>query len=526
MKNKVLIPTKLDAIARDLLTKNGSYEVVQDDKTELKQFVSQHTDAHALIVRSEEITAAIIDLLPSLKVIIRAGAGYNTIDTKYARKKGIDVLTTPGANANAVAEEVVALMLADARQILQADPSVRAGKWDKKQFMGREVAGKTIGIAGLGYVGRTLAKRLAGFEVKLLGYDPLVSKERAEELNIEMIDLAELFKKSDYVSLHMPENSETKGVINYSLLSLMKKGATLINCARAGIINEDDLRRARQEKQIRFLNDVYPKDEAGPKTVADVADIMMPHLGATTIEANTTAARRAAEELIEYDEKGVLTYVVNRDIPAGLDEAYCNLAFTMTRLCRAVVGKELQLKLIETSFYGDLEPYAQWLVSPIVSALNENFDRSSNFRAAVNFLKDKGIDYIDRKIDDRKGYRNSITIDLTGNDKNSQLRHASIRGTVTEGHLMISRIDDFDKLYFEPKGPTAIFTYKDRPGVLGQIGAALAKAGINIDDVRNPHDSRGAASIAILKINKTVPADVLNGIAQQIAADIATSVEL
>lgn len=522
---KVLIPTKLNPVVKEILDADGHYTVVMEETTDLPGLVRRHPDTYALIVRSEKVTKDIIDALPSLRVIVRAGSGYDTIDSKYARKKNIDVMTTPGANANAVAEEVIALMLADARHLIKADASCRAGQWEKKAFMGREVSGKTVAIVGLGAIGQLVAKRLAGFECKLIGYDPVISKDRAEQLGIELVDLPTLFERADYVTLHIPENNETRGLVNAALLGRMKKGATLINCARAGVVNEADLRQLKAEKGIRFLNDVYPKDAEGPKSVADVADIMLPHLGASTKEANTKAASLAAQELIEFDGKGISTYIVNRDIPAGLDEAYGELAYTLAKLSRCFLGKDANLKLIETSFYGTLKPFAQWLLVPIVAALNEDFDRSMNFAAARKYLADMGVDYNDRETDERKGFENSITLDLTGG-ADKELRTISIRGTVTENTIMISRINDFHNLYFVPRGHTVVFTYKDRPGVLGHIGAALASAGVNIDDVRNPHDVKGEESIAIIKVNQAVSAEALKKIAGEIQARCFFAVEL
>ena len=161
---KVLIPTQLDAVAQEILEAHGGYAVVQMPKADIAQLLRDNPDTHALIVRSEKITAELIDLAPALKVIVRAGAGYNTIDIRYARKKGIDVMNTPGANSNAVAEEVVAMMLADARHLVAADISTRAGDWKKSEYMGSELAGKTVGIVGLGYIGQLVARRLSGFE--------------------------------------------------------------------------------------------------------------------------------------------------------------------------------------------------------------------------------------------------------------------------------------------------------------------------------------------------------------------------
>lgn len=515
---KVLIPTKLDLVAKKLLEDNGNYSVVQDDTADLAALSAQNPDTYALLVRSEKVTAEIMDALPALKVIIRAGAGYNTIDTKYARSRKIDVMNTPGANANAVAEEVVALMLADARHVIPADASTRAGKWEKKQFMGREITGKTIGIVGLGAIGRLVAKRLSGFEVKVLAFDPVLSEAAAERLGVKLVSLADLFAQSDYVSLHIPENEHTKGIINKTLLGNMKKGATLVNCARAGVINEGDLRAIKPEKGLRFLNDVYAKDAEGEKTVADIADIMVPHLGASTEEANYNAARRAAEQLIDFDEKGVTSYIVNRDIPEGLDEAYAELAYTIAKLTRTMIGTGTKLSKIETSFYGELKQFGNWLAVPVVCALSEEFDRSMDEKAAISYLSEMGIDYATRETDNTKGYGNTITVDLVARVDEESLKRISVRGTVAEGRLMISRIGGFDGLYFEPKGHLALFTYNDRPGILSQIAGAMAEAGINIDDVRNPHDESGERSIAILKVSEPVSDEVLADVAGKIAA--------
>lgn len=515
---KVLIPTKLESVARQVLEKHGGYKVVQDDKPDIIELAKQHPDCHALIVRSEKVTPALMDTLPALKVIVRAGSGYDTIDIKYARRKKIDVLNTPGANANAVAEEVIALILADARFIVPGDNTTRAGKWEKKKFMGRELTGKTIGIMGLGNIGQLVAKRLSGFEVKLLGFDPMISQERADAMKIDLVDLPELFAQSDYITLHIPENKETKGMVNETLLSKMKAGATLVNCARAGVIDENALRKLKAEKKIRFLNDVYKKDEEGPKSVADIADIMLPHLGASTVEANTNAARRAAEELIELDEEGITTFVVNREVPEGLDEAYGKLAYTITKLCRHLVGSSTKLAAIETSFYGSLKPFSNWLMIPIVRALGNLDDQPSDHKEALQHLKDMGIQVNNRPTDPGKGFESSMTIDLISSVDSDKLRRVSVRGTVAEGVLMISRINDFDKLYFEPKGPTVFFIYEDRPGVLGQIGSALAAADINIEDVRNPHHLKVNQSLVIMRVNKPVAEPLLNEIAARIKA--------
>ena len=515
---KVLIPTKLDSVAADILKAHGGYEVVQDGKTPLEEQVKTHPDAYALIVRSEKVPAAVIDALPRLKVIIRAGAGFDTIDIKHARKKGVDVMNTPGANANGVAEEVIAMMLADARHIIKGDITTRAGQWEKKDFMGREVTGKTVGIVGLGNIGRLVAKRLKGFECRLLGYDPLVNSDRMRELGIESATLEEIFSQCDYVTLHIPGGDSTRGLVGTKLIGLMKKGATIINCARFGIVDEDALRALKAEKGLRYLNDVYAKDEAGPKSMVDVADIMLPHLGANTQEANFVAAKRSAEELIDLDEKGDMSCIVNRDIPDGLERAYCELAFNLASLVRQLSGTQTPIKMIETSFYGALAPFGKWLTVSILSGIWRDFDRYNDYKAATKFLKEMGIELVNREASGEKGYGSAITIDLTVEQSNKDLKSYSARGTVTEGVQTVSRIDEFDRLYFEPTGATLFCLYDDRPGVIASISRKLADAGINIEDMRNPHNTKTSRSLAIIKLNQPISDDLVKVIKADIKA--------
>jgi D-3-phosphoglycerate dehydrogenase len=522
---KVLIPTKLDSVAADLLKAHGGYAVVQDGKTPIEELVKLHPETYALIVRSEKVSAAIIDALPNLKVVVRAGAGFDTIDTKHARKKGVDVMNTPGANANGVAEEVIAMMLADARHIVAGDTTTRAGLWEKNKYMGKELTGKTVGIVGLGNIGRLVAKRLNGFECRFLAYDPIITTDRMRELGIESATLEQIFAQCDYVTLHIPGGESTKNLVGAKLLGLMKKGATLVNCARYGIIDEEAFRAIKAEKGLRYLNDVYTKDEAGPKPMVDIADLMLPHLGANTNEANYVAAERAAKELIDLDEKGDMSCIVNRDIPDGLERAYCELAYQLSKLIRQIAGTTRPIKILETSFYGQLAPFSKWLTVSVLSGLWTDFDRYNDYKAALKFLKDMGIELVNRETID-KGYGNALTVDMTVEREDKQLRRYSIRGTVTESHLMVSRIDEFDRLYFEPNGMTLFCVYDDRPGVIATISRKLADAGINIEDMRNPHDPKTNRSLAIVKVNACVGDPLLADIRKEINAHAAVCTEV
>ena len=520
MKN-VLIPTKLDKFAAELLTENN-FNVVQDADSSIEELVKANPDTEVLIVRSEKVTSDIIDALPNLKLVVRAGAGYNTIDIKYARRKNVDVMNTPGANSNAVAELVVALMLASIRHIVKADITTRAGEWEKKNLMGTELSDKTVGILGLGNIGKLVVKRLEGFNVDILAYDPFVSEDLAGKMGITLASMEEIFEKSDFVTLHIPETNETKGIINKKLFDLMKPGAVLVNGARAGVINEDDLREAKKEKQIIFCNDVYPKDAPGEKSVADIADIMLPHLGASTKEANFNAAKKAAEQTIAYRDRGVTNCVVNKGVPDGLDAKNQELAFALTKLARNYLGSNASPHQIETSFYGELSNYSQWMLPPIVAAIAPDFDIFLDASDAEAFLNDRGIVINNRETDTDKSYGDSMTIDLfEGKDV---IKKVSVRGTIVENNLMISRLNDFDKLYLEASGNNLFVEYHDAPGVLGKIASILGENGINIIDLRAPQNLQADKALTVIKTDIETPSEIIDKIAKDVDAIVAFNV--
>ncbi len=513
---KVLIPTKLDKFAATLLSERG-YEVILDAATPMEELVKLHADAEVLIVRSEKVTPEIIDALPKLALVVRAGAGFNTIDTKYARKRNVDVMNTPGANSNAVAEEVVAMMLAAYRQVVEADRSCRAGDWEKSKFMGRELTGKTIGILGLGNIGQLLVKRLSGFEMKVLAFDPMISPALAEKLGVELTSVERIFAESDFVSLHIPENDETRGMVNRRLLDTMKTGAVLINCARSGIINEDDVRAVKAGKKLLFCNDVYLKDVAGPKSVADIADLMLPHLGANTFEANFVAARRSAEQTIDYFEKGITNCVVNKALPDGLDACYQKLAYVLTALTDAYLGKGANPARVETSYYGDLAPFAKWMTPAIASGIAADFTSEKGPKDAEAFLSETGIELVNREVDNSKRYGEAMSIDLFVGEGNST-RKAGARGTVVENKLMVTRLNAFDQLYLEPSGHHLFVEYKDAPGIIGRIAGLLGEKNINIVDIRAPQDLKSGFSLTVVKTNVEVPELLVEKIRETVGA--------
>ncbi|MBO5762889.1 MAG: ACT domain-containing protein, partial [Lentisphaeria bacterium] len=318
-------------------------------------------------------------------------------------------------------------------------------------------------------------------------------------------------------SLHIPENNETRGMVNRALLSQMKPGSMLVNCARAGIINEEDLRAVKAEKKLIFCNDVYPKDSAGEKSVADIADIMLPHLGANTHEANFMAARRAAEQTIAYFEQGITNCVVNKALPDGLDAKFQQLAFVLTSIAQKYLGANNPSR-VETSFYGKLAEFSKWMTPPIAAGIAAEF-ASDTAADAEKHLADNGVELVNRDVDNDKKYGEAMTIDLfAGSD---DLRKASVRGTITENHLMVSRLNRYDGLYLEPTGNHLFVEYSDEPGVIGKIAGILGEKNINILDIRAPQDVEGGYSLCVVKTNVEVPELLLAKIREAVGARCA-----
>ena len=521
---KILIPTKLDKAASATLMAAG-YDVMQDDAAPIEELVAANPDAAGIIVRSEKVTPAIIDALPGLKCVIRAGAGYDNIDYVYARTKNIDVMNTPGANSNAVAEEVIAMILAAYRYVVPADVTTRAGEWNKKKYMGRELTNKTVGILGLGNIGRLLVKRLQGFECKVLGYDHFLSKQRALNIGATPTEMEEIFSTADIISLHVPGGPATRNLINADLINMMKDGAMLINCSRYGVVDEDAIRAAKAAgKNIIYCTDVHPKDAAAMQPSADVADLLLPHLGANTREANKNAAMQAAKQMIDYFTTGDTSCVINAERPIGLHPAQLQLASMLGKLCYHTGGCK-PIRRIECTFYNNLRSYRKWFTPWILQGAVPGAETGLMPAAAETSFREHGIVYKAREPRDDKFYDDALTIDLFMEVDGHQIV-SSVRGMVVDGTPVVSRIAEFDHLYATLAGNTLVLRYADRPGVVAAIGQALSLAGINIENIVAPTDHKSGDSLAVIKTNMPVSEDQVLGIAKTISAKLAFTISM
>src|SRR6266540_244498 len=281
------------------------------DKERLAQLIG---DFDGLAIRSAtKVTAKILDRANRLKVIGRAGIGVDNIDIPAATAKGVIVMNTPFGNSITTAEHAITLMLALARQIPQADASTQAGKWEKNRFMGVEITGKTLGVIGCGNIGSIVADRGHGLRMKVIAYDPFLSPERARALAVEKVELAELFKRADFITLHTPLTDKTKNIVDANALASMKKGVRIINCARGGLVDEEALRQALDSGQVAGAAfDVFVEEPANTNVLFGHPNVVCtPHLGASTTEAQENVALQVAEQMSDYLLTGAISNAVN-----------------------------------------------------------------------------------------------------------------------------------------------------------------------------------------------------------------------
>ena len=499
---KVLISDNLSPRGIEVLKQSG-LEV--DVKTgmkpeELKACIGQY---HGLIIRSAtKVTAEIVEAAANLKVVGRAGSGLDNVDKAAASKKGIVVMNTPGGNTITTAEHTIALMFALARQIPQATASMKQGKWEKKRFMGVELFKKTIGIVGIGNIGKHVARRALSLGMIVIGYDPYLSDENAKEMGIEKVDLTTLFKRSDFITIHTPITSETKNLISTKTIQLMKDGVRIINCARGGIVNEAELYEALKSGKVAGAAlDVFEKEppENNPLLTLDSV-ICTPHLGAATEEAQENVAVAIAEQVVDCLVNGVIRNAVNfPSVPAEQVlrlKPYLTLAEKLGSFASQVF--EGGVTEITVEYRGEA---SQLNTAPVNIALLKGFltpilEETVNFVNAPVITKERGIEVKEMKSPDGGDYQSMIILRVKADRKEHRLSGTLLGRTDPR----IVRIDDF-AVEIVPEG-TMLFMYNnDRPGVIGNIGSYLGKCNINIARMHFGRESQGGMAISVVSID-------------------------
>ena len=499
---KVLISDNLSPRGIEVLKQSG-LEV--DVKTgmkpeELKACIGQY---HGLIIRSAtKVTAEIVEAATNLKVVGRAGSGLDNVDKAAASKKGIVVMNTPGGNTITTAEHTIALMFALARQIPQATASMKQGKWEKKRFMGVELFKKTIGIVGIGNIGKHVARRALSLGMIVIGYDPYLSDENAKEMGIEKVDLTTLFKRSDFITIHTPITSETKNLISTKTIQLMKDGVRIINCARGGIVNEAELYEALKSGKVAGAAlDVFEKEPPGENPLLTLDSVICtPHLGAATEEAQENVAVAIAEQVVDCLVNGVIRNAVNfPSVPAEQVlrlKPYLTLAEKLGSFASQVF--EGGVTEITVEYRGEA---SQLNTAPVNIALLKGFltpilEETVNFVNAPVITKERGIEVKEMKSPDGGDYQSMIILRVKADRKEHRLSGTLLGRTDPR----IVRINDF-AVEIVPEG-TMLFMYNnDRPGVIGNIGSYLGKCNINIARMHFGRESQGGMAISVVNID-------------------------
>ena len=480
---KVLITDKLAQEGIDLLNSMDGVEAVVKtgiSEDELAGIIGEHD---GLIIRSgTQVTAKVLANAGKLKGIARAGVGVDNIDVPEATRKGILVMNTPGGNTLSAAEHTMALILAMSRNVVPACNSLKGGAWDRKKYMGNQLSGKVLGIIGLGRIGMSVAAMAKGFSMKILGYDPFAAPTDADKAGIEITDQIErIFKEADYISVHVPRNEQTLGMIGTEQINMMKRTVRLINCARGGIINEDEVYHALAAKRIAGAAlDVYSTEPPTNTRFKELDNCLVtPHLGASTEEAQVEVAVEAAQILVDALKGGPVRNAVNAPSVAWamplIVSRYAQLARRIGALI-STIGPG-RIKSVEVQYRGSI---AETAVEPItlnfaIGLLQRHFEMPLNIVNVPVLAKERGISIDETRNTEAKDVASSFSAQVV-TDKVTR----SVRGSVFGDRLLrIIEIDGFN-VEMTPQGAVVVIFNDDKPGVIGAVGTVCGRHGINI----------------------------------------------
>ena len=471
-------------------------------------------ECDGIIVRSAtKVTARVLENAPKLKVVGRAGVGVDNIDITAATTRGILVVNAPGGNTIAAAEHTIAMMMSMARKIPQANASLKAGKWDKKSYMGVEVRDKVLGVIGLGRIGSAVAKRAQGLEMKVVAYDPYITEENAGLLGIKLLPLDDLLQLADFITVHLPLSKESKYILGERAFSLMKDGARIINCARGGVVDEKALYEALKSGKVAGAAlDVFEQEPNTDSPLFELDNfIATPHLGASTSEAQLCVACDVAEEIVAALKGGFVKNTVN--IPSLSPQAlavvkpYLYLAEKMGRFTAQIIcGRVSQL---EITYSGDL---AKQEVSPITNSILKGFldtilQEMVNYINASFLAKNRGIQVIQKQMERNGDYANLLTIRAVSNKD-----EISVAGTIFGG--VDARIVSIDGYHVDavPEGHMLYVPHIDKPRIIGPVGNLIGQQNINISGMQVGRKVVGGKAIMLLNVDASVPQETLDEI--------------
>ena len=509
---RVLIADKLSPSAVRVFEKHSIEADTQTGlrEAELKACIGQYD---GLAVRSAtKVTAGVLGAGENLKVIGRAGLGVDNIDVAEATSRGIVVMNTPGGNAVTTAEHTVALMFALARHIPAADRSTQAGKWEKAKFLGVELAGKTLGVIGCGNVGAIVAERAIGLKMHVVAHDPYLSPERAKALGVEQVKLDELFARADFLSLHVPLSEATRDMIDAKAIGRMKKGVRIINCARGGIIVDEDLRAGLEDGHVAGAAvDVFLEEPAVVSPLFGLDNVIAtPHLGAATAEAQENVAVQVAVQMSDYLISGAVVNAVN--VPSLTAEEASTLRpyLKLAELLGSFAGQltETGLKAATIEYAGEVAKLNTRILSAtMLQGLLAPLLESVNVVSAPVIAGERGIAVKEVSYDRDVDYQTLINLVVT-----TERGDRGVAGTLFGGdkpHIVRIAGIPIEAVL----GPHMLFIRnRDTPGIVGNLGRTLGDAGVNIATFNLGRTGPGGDALALIEVDESLTVEVIRKI--------------
>jgi D-3-phosphoglycerate dehydrogenase len=509
---KVLVSDKLSDKGVGILRSGG---LTVDVKTGLSPdaLLAIVKEYDGIIVRSAtRVTAKVIEAAERLKVIGRAGSGLDNVDLEAATKRGIVVMNTPGGNTVTTAEHTMAMIFSLVRSIPEASASTKGGKWEKSRFMGMELYNKTLGILGVGQIGSHVAKLAQGAQMQVIGYDPFLSPESARKIGVELVNLEELYRRSDIITIHSPLTPETRHLINADTIGKMKDGVRIVNCARGGIVNEQDLYKAMVSGKVAgAAMDVFEQEPVDPASplLSLSQFIATPHIGAATTEAQEQVATAIADQIVDYLVRGVIRGAVNiPSVPMELlpiIQPYLSLAERLGRfLAQSYEGR---MERMTVEYRGEATTLSTSFITlaAIKGLLTPILEEPVNFVNAPLIAKERGIEVREIKSPEAGEFTSLVVLKVQGGS-----RESTVAGSLY--NRKDPRIVEIDGLSLEvvPEGYMLLLVNDDKPGVIGNIGSLLGENRINISRMQLGRERPGGKAISVVGIDAAVSDALLN----------------
>ena len=507
MPHRVLVTDKLAEEGLALLKAEPGIELVVNTKiaTDVPALRAALAEADAIIIRSgTTLTPEILEGQTRLKAIVRAGVGVDNIDVPSATKRGIVVMNTPGGNTVSTAEHTIAMILALSRNIPKANESFKAGKWERSKFTGTQIEGKTLGIVGLGRVGLAVAQRARGFDMKVVGFDPFLTAERAAELGIESVPVVDdLWGRCDYVTLHTPLSAETRNLIDAQAIAKMKTGVRIINCARGGLIDEAALLDALNAGKVAGAAiDVFDPEPppADHPLVKHPLVVVTPHLGASTEEAQVAVAVEAANLLIDFFGSGQVRFAVNMPSLSGAEledlKMYLDLGRRLGMLHAQMDRGTVRQATLR--YRGEVATKNTRLITASFAAgwMESALEGQVNLVNAEHLLKERGITLVEEKSTDTGDFGTMISAEVV-TEKKSYVASGTLFG---KQYLRLVQIGPY-RLDAHLDGTLLVFTHYDKPGLIGFIGTTFGRHGVNIAQMNVGRKQPGGEAIGVVNLD-------------------------